>query len=74
METVLVAAAVLACPIGMGAMMWFMGKGTRKDKPAADQPDTAADLRAEHARLGAEIDRLDQGRNGRDVRPPEHAR
>jgi hypothetical protein len=74
METVLVAAAVLACPIGMGAMMWFMGKGMRKDKPAAEQQNTAADLRAEHDRLGAEIERLDHPRNGRDARPAEHAR
>lgn len=28
--------ATLACPVGMGAMMWFMMKGTRK--PGATPP------------------------------------
>jgi hypothetical protein len=55
-------------------MMWFMAKGKRKEQPAADQPENAAELRAEHARLGEEIERLDHGRNGQDVRPAEHAR
>lgn len=74
MESILLAAAVIACPVGMGAMMWFMAKGKRKEQPAADQPENAAELRAEHARLGEEIERLDHGRNGQDVRPAEHAR
>lgn len=68
METVFFAAAVLACPLGMGAMMWYMAKGMRKEKPAAEQPDAPTDLRAEHARLGAEIERLERGRDGQDVR------
>jgi len=74
MESILLGAAVLACPVGMGAMMWFMAKGMRKDKPAAEQPDAATDLRAEHARLGAEIERLERGRSGEDVRVTEGAR
>lgn len=74
MESILLAAAVLACPVGMGAMMWFMAKGKRNDQPVAEEPDTATDLRAEHARLGAEIERLDHGRDGQDVRLTEHVR
>ncbi len=74
MEGILLAAAVLACPVGMGAMMWFMAKGMRKDKPAAEQPDAATGLRAEHARLGAEIERLERGRSGQDGRLAEGAR
>jgi hypothetical protein len=61
--------AVLACPVGMGAMMWFMAKGMRgKDAKTRDH-DTASveELRAEHRRLGAEIERLESGArdNGR---------
>ena len=74
MESIFVGAAVLACPIGMGAMMWFMAKGMRKDKHAAEQPDAPTDLRAEHARLGAEIERLERGRDGQDARLTEGVR
>jgi len=74
MEGILLAAAVLACPIGMGAMMWFMGKGMGKKKPASEPPDAPTDLRAEHARLGAEIERLERGHNGQAVRVTEDAR
>lgn len=74
MEGILLGAAVLACPVGMGAMMWFMAKGMRKDRPAAEQSDAPADLRAEHARLGAEIERLERGRDGQEGRLAEGAR
>lgn len=74
MESIFLGAAVLACPVGMGAMMWFMAKGMRKDKPAAEQADAATDLRAEHARLGGEIERLERGRSGEDVRVTEGVR
>ncbi len=61
MESFLLSLAFLACPIGMGLMMWFMAKGMRK-KPAAAEPCPGASveqLREEHRRLGAEIERLD---------------
>ena len=61
MEAALLSAAVLACPVGMGLMMWFMAKGISKD-PAAEQPPVAGSveqLREEHRRLGAELERLD---------------
>ncbi len=52
----------LACPVGMGAMMWFMGKGMRTREPRADMRSASAeDLREEHRRLGAEIERLESG-------------
>ena len=59
MEGILLGAAVLACPIGMGLMMLFMAKGMRKEKPN-DAPAELEDLRAEHQRLGDEIERLEQ--------------
>jgi hypothetical protein len=63
MESVLVALAVLACPIGMGAMMWFMAKGMRGGKSGSQPGQTASvdDLRAEHRRLGEDIERLERG-------------
>jgi hypothetical protein len=61
--------AALACPVGMGAMMWFMGKGMRTRDQADMRPASAEDLRAEHRRLGAEIERLESGsgENGREL-------
>jgi hypothetical protein len=63
MEGVLVALAILACPVGMGLMMWFMSKGMRSDR--ATQPLDLDDLRDEHRRLGEEIERL-EGRGASD--------
>jgi hypothetical protein len=54
----------------MGAMMWFTGKGMRKREPNADVRSTSVeDLRDEHRRLGAEIERLESGsgENGRQL-------
>ena len=68
MESILLPLALLACPVGMGLMMWFMAKGMRKE-PAAEQPRVAAgveQLREEHRRLGAELERLD-GQPGETV-------
>lgn len=63
----LLALAFLACPVGMGLMMWFMAKGMRRgDDPARRGP--VGDLRAEHERLGREIAR----RETDDERPRPH--
>jgi hypothetical protein len=60
-ENVLLGLAALACPVGMGAMMWFMAKGTRKGERADGEAAGSLDeLRDEHRRLGAEIDRLEE--------------
>lgn len=64
MEGIFVALAFLACPVMMGGMMWFMAKGMRNDRPA-DQPErpvSVEQLREEHRRLGAELERVE----GRD--------
>ena len=62
MEGALVFLAVLACPIGMGLMMWFMAKGMRGGEPKQAKADSTSveDLRREQARLAAEIDQLEQ--------------
>ncbi|MDP9432329.1 MAG: hypothetical protein M3P91_06380 [Actinomycetota bacterium] len=56
METVLFALAVLACPVGMGAMMWFMMRGGAMGAPADStvRADELAALRREVTALRAE--------------------
>jgi hypothetical protein len=66
METVLPALALLACPVGMGLMMWVMSRGT----PGRDRGEqrSAAQLRAEQERLSREIARLEQEQQPRAQR------
>lgn len=58
MEGAVVALALLACPVGMGLMMWFMGKSMKKDKLPAT-PSSVEDLRTEHARIAAQIEEIE---------------
>jgi hypothetical protein len=63
MEGILVALAALACPVGMGVMMWFMARGMRSQEEQPTVPPSLEALREEHRRLGEEIERLrDDGR------------
>ena len=58
--------ALLACPVGMGAMMWFMGRNMKQQPPTAAAPAEDLDeLRSEQARLTAEIDQLQSERAAR---------
>lgn len=50
------ALALLACPVGMGLMMWFMARGHRKDK-AEPKDMSLTDLKAEQRRLDAQLAR-----------------
>jgi hypothetical protein len=59
-ENVVVALAVLACPVGMGVCMWMMGRGMRKKKPNVASGDSLEDLRAQHELLGERIDQLER--------------
>ncbi|MCZ4102793.1 MULTISPECIES: hypothetical protein [Streptomyces] len=69
MSQLLYALPLLACPVGMGAMMWFMMRGGKK--PASEQPsDQAATL----TRLQAEIDQLratQRDADAQEARPSE---
>lgn len=66
--------AVLACPVGMGLMMWFVGKSMQAGgKPSADAepaaghgPRSVTELRAVQAHLSSEIERLERGADAHD--------
>lgn len=78
MEGALIALVALACPIGMGLMMWFMAKGMRGEKAEdqnREQPDetSLAELKAEQARLAGEIERL-EATDGADGRAASRSR
>ncbi|MGH2970412.1 MAG: hypothetical protein ACRDK0_15320 [Solirubrobacteraceae bacterium] len=76
MESVLIGAAALACPVGMGLMMWFMAKGMRRGENATDEtgPVDVDALRAEHARLGEQIDRSTGTDRASSMRSPDDDR
>ena len=63
MEKLFLLLPVLACPVGMGLMMWFMAKGTRGEDRGAEKSEQRSPslevLREEHDRLGAQIERLE---------------
>lgn len=72
MESILLPLALLACPVGMGVMMWFMGRGMMGGKrDDATGAPALPDLKAEQARLAEKIEAL-EGRA--DVREKAEAR
>ncbi len=60
----LYALAFLACPVGMGLMMWMMMRGN-KNQPATDE--TSTHKQAELVRMQAEIDQLRAANRDRDA-------
>ena len=52
----LTALLLLLCPISMGAMMWFMGKGMRSGR---NSDRSLTDLKSEQARLAEKIATLE---------------
>jgi flagellar basal body-associated protein FliL len=62
MESILLGLALLACPVGMGLMMWFMAKGMGgRDKKEKSEVES---MRAEQQRLASEVERLERERSG----------
>ncbi len=62
MDRLLYVLPLLACPIGMCLMMWFMMRGKKRDQPSSTQtptPSTAAEI----AGLRAELDQLKAAQN-----------
>ena len=57
MSEALLSLAILACPVGMGLMMWFMMRGGKKDQ-TAEQDRTGSATDSEIARLRAELDQV----------------
>ncbi|HMH46448.1 MAG TPA: hypothetical protein VK538_01925 [Solirubrobacteraceae bacterium] len=68
--TPLLALCALACPVGMGAMMWFMARGSRSKEAPPVSPATLDDLREEHERLGTQIESLEDSRSDADQSEP----
>ncbi len=59
MENLLPLLILLACPVGMGLMMLFMAKGSRKSARAEGDERSVDELREEQRRLGVQIGRLE---------------
>ena len=49
--------ALLACPVGMGAMMWFMSRGKSSRQ---DGESSASQLHAQRSALDAQIASLER--------------
>jgi DhnA family fructose-bisphosphate aldolase class Ia len=67
-EALLLGLAALACPVGMGLMMWMMMRGSRGQASAPRRDEAAVE---ELARLRAEVDQL---REARATRAPADER
>jgi hypothetical protein len=54
MQSLLLGVAVLACPVGMGLMMWMMIRGQSKDTAASEDHSSQQEVQE----LRAEIEQL----------------
>lgn len=71
MQNALLPLALLACPLGMGLMMWFM---SRSRPSGAPQPASTADQQDELTRLRQEVDQLRANeQQGADALPAHSA-
>lgn len=70
MSSLFAALPFLACPVGMGLMMWMMMRGRKDDSPArqarnlesvgVSSPASVELLREEHRRLGEQLESLEE--------------
>jgi len=67
MEALLYGVAVLACPIGMGLMMWMMMRVQRRDTSGSTASSAPTDRAAEIVALRGEIAQLKAGRAARST-------
>ena len=52
---------VLACPVSMGLMMWFMGRGMMGGgNKNRESDESLAGMKAEQAKLAEEIEKLER--------------
>jgi len=58
MQQLLYTLPALMCPIGMGAMMWFMMRGNKNKQATQSAPGTPTPQEQELAALRSEIDHL----------------
>ena len=58
MQNIVTALPLLACPAGVGIMMWFMARGLRQRPDAMPEVRSTDELAADQRRLAARIEAL----------------
>jgi hypothetical protein len=71
MERLLYALPLIACPVAMYLMMWFMMRGKKHEQPPQTAVPAATD--AEIASLRAELDQLKADRRNREAESDQTA-
>ena len=75
MDRLLYILPALACPIGMGAMMWFMMRGGKSQAISAQQSAQPGDPQTQElAALRTEVDQLRAQIHPQDAVPSKPAR